>query len=164
MLHRHIIAFSIAFSLAVGTGAVRPPAVELNGSCADVYHGRVCTWATTQNGHLLEVGATIPFASIENAPKQNPNAMKWPPVAVASLRPARARTAGEQFHAADDVLESVRTSARLVHDAAFRLPLQYHLGQRPTRDRLQARRPPSLLRCLSPTVFRTFRFRPTWPR
>ncbi len=92
MLHRHIIAFSIAFSLAVGTGAVKSPAVELNGSCADVYHGRVCTWATTQNGHLLEVGATIPFASIENAPKQNPNAMKWPPVAVASLdlpEPAR---------------------------------------------------------------------------
>src|SRR5262245_47576727 len=56
---------------------------ETKGACADIHKSQVCTWAKMQGETLLEVGATVPIASIENAPADTP--MVWPPVPVATL-------------------------------------------------------------------------------
>lgn len=79
-----------ALSLAVAACAKEAQVSEVAGSCADVYSAQVCTWAHTQGNTVLDVGATVPIASIENAPANDP--MVWPPVAVAVLdipEPAR---------------------------------------------------------------------------
>lgn len=60
------------------------PVVDVAGSCADVFQGQTCTWAKVQGKTVMEVGAVVPFASIENAPATEP-AMDWPPKAVAEL-------------------------------------------------------------------------------
>ena len=67
----------------VGACSTEAPITEVQGSCADVYKSQVCTWARTQGDKLLEVGALVPVASIENSPADVP--MVWPPVAVAVL-------------------------------------------------------------------------------
>ncbi len=59
------------------------PVVEAKGDCADVFQGQVCTWAKTKGNDVVEVGATIPLASITNAPGE-PD-MSWPPKAIATL-------------------------------------------------------------------------------
>ena len=59
------------------------PIVEVQGECAEVFQGQVCTWARMQDTILIDVGATIPLASIENAPTTAD--MAWPPVALAKL-------------------------------------------------------------------------------
>jgi len=56
---------------------------ESKGACADIHKSQVCTWAKTQGETLLEVGATVPIGSIENAPADT--TMVWPPVPVAVL-------------------------------------------------------------------------------
>jgi len=56
---------------------------ENKGPCVDVHKSQVCTWAKTQGETLLEVGATVPIGSIENAPAET--TMVWPPVPVATL-------------------------------------------------------------------------------
>ena len=78
---RPISAALIAFAVGGCTGEA--PIVEVKGACADVFTGQVCTWATTKGGTLVEAGAVVPLASIENAPAQPP--MTWPPVADADL-------------------------------------------------------------------------------
>ena len=60
------------------------PIVEVKGDCAEVYKGQVCTWARMQDTTVIDVGATVPIVSVENAPKE-PD-MAWPPVAVATLK------------------------------------------------------------------------------
>jgi hypothetical protein len=67
----------------VGACSRETPIVEVKGPCADVYQAQVCTWAKTQGDSLLEVGAEVPMASIENSPAQEP--MVWPPAAIAVL-------------------------------------------------------------------------------
>ena len=67
----------------VAACSTETPIAEVKGSCADVYGSQVCTWAKTQGDNLLEVGAAVPIASIENSPTEVP--MVWPPVAVAVL-------------------------------------------------------------------------------
>jgi len=59
------------------------PIVEVKGECAVAYEAQVCTWAHLQGETVVDVGALVPLASIENAPKEAP--MTWPPVPVASL-------------------------------------------------------------------------------
>ncbi len=71
------------FAVGVGACAKDVPIAELKGSCADVYKAQVCTWAKMQGDSVLEVGATVPIASIENSTVQAP--MVWPPVAAAAL-------------------------------------------------------------------------------
>jgi len=74
-------------ALAALLGACAPksvPIVEVKGECADVFQGQVCTWVRMQGTTVVEAGATVPVASIENAPKEEP--MGWPPVAVARLK------------------------------------------------------------------------------
>lgn len=61
--------------------AADEPVVDVAGECADANGADLCTWASTQGGVTLEAGATIPLASIENAPAEVP--MAWPPAATA---------------------------------------------------------------------------------
>ena len=53
---------------------------DVTGECADAYGGQVCTWARMQDGAAIEIGATIPLASIQNAPEMVE--MAWPPAAT----------------------------------------------------------------------------------
>jgi hypothetical protein len=60
-----------------------PPVVEVRGECADAYRAQLCTWAQTQGTRVVAVGLTVPMASIENAPSDQP--MAWPPPMIARL-------------------------------------------------------------------------------
>lgn len=73
----------ILLTIVVGACSKDTPVVEVKGPCVDVYKSPVCTWSRTQGDSLLEVGAVVPLASIENSPAQVP--MVWPPVPVAVL-------------------------------------------------------------------------------
>lgn len=76
------------------SGADTAP-VEVAGECQDVFEAQVCTWATVNGSDVLEFGATIPMASIENAPAEVP--MAWPPPTVASVRLPEAATAATGY-------------------------------------------------------------------
>ena len=56
---------------------------EVAGECADAYGADVCTWAMMQGDAVVEVGATIPLASIEGAPDDAP--FTWPPTLGAAV-------------------------------------------------------------------------------
>jgi hypothetical protein len=88
---------STLLAIVVGACSKDTPVVEVKGPCADVYKASVCTWAKTQGDSLLEVGAVVPIASIENSPAQPP--MVWPPAPVAVL----------------DIPEAARQKSGLVH-------------------------------------------------
>ncbi len=64
--------------------AKEAPVVEVMGECADVYQAQLCTWARMQGTTVVAVGATVPLASIENAPDDAH--MVWPPVMATALR------------------------------------------------------------------------------
>jgi hypothetical protein len=84
MSHRMYSISAALFAVTVGACAAREaPVVELKGACGDAFKAQVCTWAKTQGKNVLEVGAVVPMASIENAPAMG--AMDWPPVPVATL-------------------------------------------------------------------------------
>ena len=83
MTHHIPIASAVFLSIALAACSSEPSVVEVKGSCADVFKGQICTWATTKGDSLLEAGATVPIASIEGAPADIP--MVWPPVAAAAL-------------------------------------------------------------------------------
>jgi hypothetical protein len=70
-------------ALAVGACARAEPLVEIKGACADVFQAQVCTWAKARGNVLVEAGAVVPLASIENAPADQ--AMVWPPAAAAEI-------------------------------------------------------------------------------
>ena len=74
---------SIALTAVIGACTKEAPVVEVSGGCADVHKAQVCTFASMKGATVLEVGATVPIASIENAPAVE--AMVWPPVAAAIL-------------------------------------------------------------------------------
>jgi len=76
-----LVVSTLTLGLAACAG--EEPVVEVAGECADAFGGQVCTWATTQGGHVLNAGATIPLSTVENAPGEMP--MAWPPAAVANL-------------------------------------------------------------------------------
>ena len=88
---------STLLAIIVGACSKDTPIAEVKGSCADVYKSLVCTWAKMQGDSLLEVGAVVPIASIENSPAQLP--MVWPPAPVAVL----------------DIPEAARQKSGLVH-------------------------------------------------
>lgn len=83
-------AVAIVIGGCVGAGA-QPRHVQ--GSCADVHGGQVCTFATLAgSGDVVEVGVTIPLTTIAQAPQDAE--MKWPPEAHAMLQlPAEAASA-----------------------------------------------------------------------
>lgn len=76
---------------AVSACAKDDAIVDVKGSCADAFKAQVCTYAKTKGKTLVEAGAVIPIASIENAPASGP--MTWPPAADASAdMPAAAQS------------------------------------------------------------------------
>jgi hypothetical protein len=73
----------MAFLLAISVSACAKDdaIVDVKGSCADAFKAQMCTYAKTKGNMLVEAGAVIPIATIENSPKTAP--MAWPPVADA---------------------------------------------------------------------------------
>ncbi|MCI0434537.1 MAG: hypothetical protein L0271_12985 [Gemmatimonadetes bacterium] len=59
------------------------PLVETAGECRDAFAAQICTWTTMQGASVVEMGATIPLAAIENAPPEMP--MVWPPPTVTEV-------------------------------------------------------------------------------
>ena len=88
-----------AVVIAVGSSACSQAdsAVEVSGGCATAYGAEVCSWAKTVGGNPVEVGMTVPLASIEKAPDDEMPA--WPPHAAATLTvPDAARAASGLDH------------------------------------------------------------------
>jgi hypothetical protein len=83
MSHRVQTISAVLLALAVGACTREAPLVEVKGACADVFKAQVCTWAKTKGTNLVEAGAVVPLASIENAPADQP--MVWPPAAAAEI-------------------------------------------------------------------------------
>ena len=87
-----IIALATITAGLAGCAAGEVPIVEVAGSCATVHGGEVCTWAHMQGDRVVDIGATIPIASIENAPTEVHN-MAWPPAMAAGIALPAAVTA-----------------------------------------------------------------------
>jgi len=83
MSHRVQSLSVVLLALAVGAFTGEAPIVEVKGACADVFQDQVCTWARMKGKRLVEAGAVVPLASIENAPADQP--MVWPPAAAAEI-------------------------------------------------------------------------------
>jgi len=78
------VAAAIAVIMAAGCGGSAPEARTVQGACADVYGGNVCTWADLDGaGVVTAFGATVPLAAIEGAPDEME--MVFPPVASAAV-------------------------------------------------------------------------------
>lgn len=91
------LAECLALTALLGACAKEVPIVEVSGECGDAYGAQVCTWARMQGDSLVELGATVPVAGIENAPKDAP--MTWPPVPAAVLAlPAAAQQQAGMTH------------------------------------------------------------------
>ncbi|MGH7592295.1 MAG: protein kinase domain-containing protein [Gemmatimonadales bacterium] len=73
----------LALALGATACAKQAAVVEVAGNCGDVYQAQVCTWAHTVGDSLVDVGTTVPLASIDGAPATEP--MVWPPATVARL-------------------------------------------------------------------------------
>ena len=112
-----VIAGSVGCSQDVSTSETKDVSIsETKGACADIHKSQVCTWAKMQGETLLEVGATVPIGSIENAPADTP--MVWPPVPVATLDIPEGCAAKEWHDQCDRVLGAPRASdAHLPHTA-----------------------------------------------
>ena len=76
-----LVAIAVA---ATACATKEVPIVEVQGECADAYGSQVCTWARTQGDSVLDAGATVPLAAIENAPAEE-GEMTWPPKTLARL-------------------------------------------------------------------------------
>jgi hypothetical protein len=57
--------------------------VEVAGDCVDVHGAQLCSWARLSDGAVVEVGVTVPLASIAGAPDDA--SMTWPPAAMATV-------------------------------------------------------------------------------
>lgn len=77
------VVVSLLAVVAAASCAGDAPPVDVQGSCADVHGAQVCTWAKTRGSSLVEAGALVPIASIENAPEHGP--MTWPPPIAAAV-------------------------------------------------------------------------------
>lgn len=83
MSHRVPISAAVLLMLGVSAYTGEKPLVYVKGACAEVFKAQVCTWARTKGKDLVEAGAVVPLASIENAPADQP--MVWPPAAAAAI-------------------------------------------------------------------------------
>ena len=84
--------------IAAGGCKQTPKVAMVNGQCADVYHGHVCTWARMQGSTVMAVGVSVPAAAIDSAPADG-GPMAWPPVAAAILQlPESAQTQSGLTH------------------------------------------------------------------
>jgi len=75
--------FLIAGTLSIGLSACSPGEQIVQGDCQTVFGGDMCTWAKMAGDRVVEVGATIPVSSIENAPAEQE--MVWPPQSEARI-------------------------------------------------------------------------------
>ncbi|HRP98011.1 MAG TPA: hypothetical protein PL143_17365 [Rhodocyclaceae bacterium] len=58
-----------AVVLAGCVGVASSPRM-VEGECADMHGARICTWAFVDGaGRVVEYGATIPLALVDNAPR-----------------------------------------------------------------------------------------------
>ncbi len=73
-----------AVGLCLAACAKEVPIVEVAGSCADVFGAQVCTWSHMKGDSVIDVGATVPLASITGAP-MGEGPMTWPPKPLAAL-------------------------------------------------------------------------------
>lgn len=80
MSHRVPIVAAVLLMFAVSAYSGEKSLVDVKGACADVFKAQVCTWAKTNGKDLVEAGAVVPLATIENAPADQP--MVWPPRAA----------------------------------------------------------------------------------
>jgi len=71
-------------ALVIGACTRETAVVETAGECADVHQGQICTWARMKGDSVVDVGATVAVASIENAPAEG--MMHWPPPSSAALK------------------------------------------------------------------------------
>lgn len=79
-----LVAVTVVAAGLAGCAAREVPIVEVAGGCAKVHGADVCTWARMQGDRVVDVGATVPIASIENAPG-DVHEMAWPPRAAAEI-------------------------------------------------------------------------------
>ena len=56
---------------------------ETQGDCQEVFGGQVCTWSREHGDELVEFGATVSLATVENAPLEGE--MVFPPIALARI-------------------------------------------------------------------------------
>jgi hypothetical protein len=105
MSHRVQTIPAVLLALAVGACTGEEPLTEVKGACADVFKAPVCTWAKMKGKILVEAGAVVPLASIENAPADQP--VVWPPAAAAEI----------------DMPEPVRQQGGLTHLTMFWEPV-----------------------------------------
>lgn len=98
---RRFAVLGCAIALAVGPSgcstadSTAEAAVETSGGCENVFGGEVCSWSKAVDGRTVEVGMTVPLATIENAPESEMPA--WPPHALAVLDVPEAARAGSGF-------------------------------------------------------------------
>ncbi len=81
---RYSLTNGLLGAIVLSACAQDVPVVEVTGECANVHQAELCTWAQMQGETVLAVGATVPMASIANAPDDMP--LAWPPVQAATLR------------------------------------------------------------------------------
>lgn len=82
-MNRPIAAVAVLCTLALSGCASDTPITEVAGECQDAFGGQLCSWARVQGSSVIDVGVTVPLASIEGAPASHQ--MAWPPVANANL-------------------------------------------------------------------------------
>ena len=82
---RHLRGCTIILGAVVAACAPKEvPLVEVAGECVDAYQAKLCTWATMKGDSVIDVGADIPVAMMENAPEHTD--MVWPPALLADVR------------------------------------------------------------------------------
>ena len=94
----HATAVLVLLTLA-GCAAKEEPAqlVEVQGDCSPLFQSQICTWARMRGDTVVDVGAMIPVAFVENAPADH--AMSWPPAPLVAVPlPAAAQTASGLTH------------------------------------------------------------------
>lgn len=75
----------IALAVAACAAQEPPPPQTVQGECADVFGGQVCSWADLDGaGAVTAFGVTVPMRVVDSAPAEM--VMAWPPVANATLR------------------------------------------------------------------------------
>jgi hypothetical protein len=82
----------LALALAGCAGREATPIVEVQGDCSALFQSQICTWARMRGDTVVDVGALIPVAFVENAPADH--AMTWPPAPLVAVPLPAAAQAG----------------------------------------------------------------------
>ena len=86
---RSALAAGLTISAMAACGGEQPPpqTAALTGGCQTIFDGNVCTWGTSVDGKVTEFGATLPLATVQNAPMGGDMVFPPVPVAVIALPP-----------------------------------------------------------------------------